>query len=221
MENKKATQVSKEEIKEMKEIIAEEVIANDEDNKQVREIVTCKNIEIGEQKAVEFKGVLRLNGKFIPKDGRPLSLEQLEEEMPEMFEAIENIEGSPFDVIEEDKEFTAELQVAGNEERALRRIEANIKLVEKEQGKEIAQLIKEQLLEKREVLKEEIKTVEDMGVTWNENIVWDIWMIKRAERQRKYMENEGLPVDYLIELYSYIPKGEYKKIKKHYQKQFE
>lgn len=213
--------VSEEEKKEMENIIAEEVIANDVENEQVREIVTCKNIEIGEKRALEFTGVLRLNGKFIPKVGRPLSLEELEKEMPEMFEALENIEGNPGDAINDEKEFTASLTVAGNEDKALRRINANIEIIKKEQGETVAKAIKEQLLEKRATLKEEIRVVETMGVEWNENLVWDIWMIKRAIRQRNYMEQEGLPVDYLIELYSYIPNGEYKKIKKHYQKQFE
>jgi hypothetical protein len=46
-------------------------------------------------------------------------------------------------------------------------------------------------------------------------------MIRRAARQRRYMENEKLPVDYLIELYSYIPKAEYDKLKEYYRSSFE
>ena len=219
-ENKQEVVISVEEQKEMEEIIAEEVIANDVNNEQVREIITCKNIQMGEEKNLTFKGVFRLSGKFIPKDGRPLSFDELEKEMPEMFEAIENMEGRPSDIIDDDKEFTSELTVASNEERALRKLNANIQLVEQESGKEVAELVKKQLLEKREVLKQEIKKVEEMGVIWNENIVWDIWMIQRGRRQRAYLKREGLPVDYLIKLYSYIPKKEYDKLKKHYQKQF-
>lgn len=221
--NNQQVVVSEKDKKEMMEIIAEEVIANDVDGTQVREIVTCKNIEMGEKKAVEFKGVLRLNGKFVPKVGRPLGLAELEKEMPTMFERIENIEGNPRDVIEDDKELTSGLTVASNEETALRRINASIKNMVENDGvePEVAELIKKQLLKERELLKEEIRVVETMGVIWNENLVWDIWMIKRGIRQRAYMEQEGLPVDYLIELYGYIPQGEYKKIKKHYQKRFE
>ena len=213
--------VTEEEKREMENVIAEEIIANDVGNEQIREIITCKNIKNGEKRAIEFTGVLRLNGKFIPKVGRPLSLDELETEMPNMFEALENIEGNPGEAINDEKEFTASLTVPGNEDKALRRINANVEIIKKEQGEAIANAIKEQLLEKRATLKEEIRVVETMGVEWNENLVWDIWMIKRAIRQRAYMEQEGLPVDYLIELYSYIPRGEYKKIKKHYQKQFE
>lgn len=213
--------VEQKDIKEMEEIIAEELILNDEDGSQVAEIVTCKNIQMGEEKYSQFKGVYRLNGKFIPKVGRPFSFEELEKEMPNMFEAIENIEGNPADAIDDEKEFTASLTVKSNEEKALRRINAEMKKVEQESGKEVAEMIKKQLLESRETLKEEIRIVETMGVEWNENLVWDIWMILRGIRQRNYMEREGLPVDYLIELYSYIPRGEYKKIKKHYQKRFE
>lgn len=213
--------VEQKDIEQMEEVIAEELILEDEDGEQVREIVTCKNIQMGEEKYATFKGVYRLNGKFIPKVGRPLSFEELEKEMPNMFEAIENIEGNPRDAIDDEKEFTASLTVAGNEEKALRRIEAEFKKIKKESGEEVAKLIKEQLLNTRETLKEEIRVVGTIGVEWNENLVWDIWMILRAIRQRSYMEREGLPVDYLIELYSYIPRGEYKKIKKHYQKRFE
>ena len=36
---------------------------------------------MGEEKYATFKGVYRLNGKFIPKVGRPLSFEELEKEM--------------------------------------------------------------------------------------------------------------------------------------------
>ena len=200
MNNNVDIEVTQEEVKEMENLIAEEVIMNDEDGTQVREIITCKNIEMGEKRAVEFTGVLRLNGKFIPKVGRALSLDELEKQMPNMFEALENIEGNPSVAINDEKEFTSSLTVKGNEEKALRRINANVKLIEKDQGEAVANAIKEQLLERREALKKEIRTVEEKGVDWNENLVWDIWMIKRGIRQRAYMEQEGLPVDYLIQL---------------------
>ena len=138
--------ISVEEQKEMEEIIAEEVIANDVNNEQVREIITCKNIQMGEEKNLTFKGVFRLSGTFTPKDGRPLTYDELSKEMPEMFESIENMEGNPSDIIDADKEFTAELTVASNEERALRKITANIQIVEQESGKEVAELVNEAIL---------------------------------------------------------------------------
>lgn len=223
MTNVKTTQkVTEQEKEEMRNIIAEEVIANDDsEDTQCREIVTCKNIEMGESRYMQFKGVFRLNGNFIPKEGRPLSFEELEAKMPNMFEAIENIEGAPKIAIDDEKEFTSGLTVQSNSEKALRRINAQVEIINKEQGQEVAELIKSQLLDTRKTLVEEIKTVETLGVEWNENLVWDIWMILRAIRQRNYMERESLPVDYLVELYSYIPRNEYKKIKAHYQRRFD
>lgn len=214
--------VSKEEVEQMKNIIGEEVVANDDaDGSQCKEIVTCRNIEMGETRYTQFKGVFRLNGKFIPKVGRTLSFEKLMETMPNMFEAIENIEGAPKDAIDVNKEFTASLTVKSNEEKALRRVNAKCKAIAEDQGEELAELLRTELLNARKQLKEEIKAAEKEGVDWNENLVWDIWMILRGIRQRKYMEREGLPVDYLVELYSYIPKSEYKIIKEHYQSTFD
>ena len=221
-EVKTTQEISKEDIKKMKEILAEEVIAEaieTGDNSGIREIVTCKNIEIGEKKLREFTGVVRLT-RYIKKQGRTLSYNELEKEMPTMFKAIENIEGNPTDVIVTQKAFTSDLTLESNEAIALRRLEGTIKQIKKEQGEEVANMIKEAELEQRKELKEEIKKVQEQGVDWNENIVYDIWMIQRGIRQRAYMEGEQLPVDMLIELYSYIPTPEYKKIKAYYQSTF-
>lgn len=218
----KTTQVSKEDIKQMKEILAEEVIAEavkTSDNSNIREIVTCKNIEMGEKKLREFTGVVRLT-RYIPKQGRALSYNELEKEMPVMFEAIENIEGNPVDVIVTQKAFTSDLMLDSNEQIALRRLNATIEKIKQEQGEEVANMIKEAELEQRKSLQKEIKKVQEQGVDWDENIVFDIWMIQRGKRQRAYMEGEKLPVDMLIELYSYIPNTEYKKIKEYYQSTF-
>jgi hypothetical protein len=214
------SEITQKDIQEMENVIAEELIVNDDENiSQVREIVTCKNIQMGEQKYREFRGVIRLNGRFVEKIGRPLGFDELSELMPNMFESIENIEGSPKDVIDVDGEFTNGLTVATNEENAIRRIKATAQMIAKEQGVDAQDLV-DSLIAQRELLKEEIKLVEEKGVDWNNNIVWDIWMILRAIRQRNYMEGENLPVDYLIELYSHIPHKEYKKIKQHYQNSF-
>lgn len=221
-EAKTTQEISKEDIKQMKEILAEEVIAEavkTGDNSNIREIVTCKNIEMGEKKLREFTGVVRLT-RYIPKQGRGLSYNELEKEMPVMFEAIENIEGNPVDVIVTQKAFTSDLMLDSNEQIALRRLNATIEKIKQEQGEEVAKMIKEAELEQRKSLQKEIKKVQEQGVDWDENIVFDIWMIQRGKRQRAYMEGEKLPVDMLIELYSYIPNTEYKKIKEYYQSTF-
>ena len=215
-------EISKEEIKQMQEIIGEEIIAKaieEDDNSEIREIITCKNIELGEKRLEEFNGVIRLT-KFIPKKGRDLSYEELEEKMPTMFNAIENMEGNPVEIIKKDKAFTADLTLASNEAIAMKRLEASIKIVKQKQGEKAAELVKKAQLEERKSMKAEIKTVEEKGVEWDEQLVFDIWMILRAIRQRKYMEEEKLPVDLLIKLYSYIPRKEYKKIKEYYQSTF-
>ena len=213
------SEITQKDIQEMENIIAEEIIAQDEDYSQSSEIVTCKNIQIGEQKYREFQGVIRLNGRFVEKEGRPLSFDELGELMPNMYEAIENIEGAPKDAIDVDGEFTNGLTVASNEETAIRRIKATAEMVAKKQNIDAQGLI-DSLMAQRELLKEEIELAEEEGVKWNNNLVWEIWMIQRGIRQRAYMEGENLPVDYLIELYSYIPYSEYKKIKKYYQTKF-
>ena len=201
--------ITEEDIKQMKEIIAEELITKaikEDDNSEIREIITCKNIEMGETKLREFTGVVRLT-RFIPKNGRTMSYKELEKEMPTMFEAIENMEGNPVDVITKEKAFTSDLTVKTNEAIALRRLEATVEKIKEEQGEEIAELVRKAELEQRKELKEEIKKVQEKGVEWDENIVFDIWMILRGIRQRKYMEDDKLPVDMLIELYSYIPRN--------------
>lgn len=222
-EIKTTQEITKEDIEMMKEIIAEEVIAKaikEDDNSEIREIITCDNIKMGEKALREFNGVVRLT-RFVPKEGRELSYEELKKEMPVMFDALDNIEGNPMDVIKKDKAFTSDLTVKSNEPKAMKRLEATLEIVRAKQGEKAAKLVEKAQKEQREEMKKEIKKVESQGVDWDEQIVFDIWMIRRAIRQRSYMEGEKLPVDHLIELYSYIPRKEFKTMKEYYRSTFE
>lgn len=169
---------------------------------EVDNVITIRNINIGETVENEFENKIKFGIKM-PKEGR-IPLKDVETSIPTIWEEVSNITGNPKDIIETGM-FT-NLLVTKDEKYLKKFLEA---------------MKDEHEREKFMTMRNEAKSVIKKGLKWNDSLIWDFWKIIRGRRQREYLTNNGDNVDFLIELYAFIPEAKQEKIKEKYNARFQ
>lgn len=177
---------------------AETIVVKNLSDEEVGEIISIKKIEKGEKTLKNFSELVKF-GTAVPRPGR-ISWEKLKDSV-----YVKYIKESEFDDLSDgllDDVFF-------NEEMKAEHIEDM-----KEEGEdEELQIFKE--------VEKEIKKLQDKGLEINRNLVWDIKSILTMEKQKYYLIRDGNDIEFLKELYSYIPQKKMKRIEKRWKKRWE
>lgn len=177
--------------KEIKQIQEAQVSQMSKD--EVFEIMRILNIIEGDKIKNEFTSYKRF-GITVQKEGR-VSYDVIVKEAPTLIDDIKNIEGAPGDVIEK----VYPKLISGD---------VNFNEMSSEEQDKCKKIL------------EETHTLEQKGVVFNENMLWELWKINRGEVCRKFVQDAGLPINQLIEMYSYFTDEQVQEIKEKYHKYF-
>ena len=179
----------------------ENIVVKDLDMDTIGEIISVKNIEVGEKTLANFSELNKF-GTPVARPGR-LAFSTIEETAPHYLELLRETSGQ--DDINEGKFDEALIDEA--------KFQEIVEEMEEEDEIEEAQNY-------REARKELLKLI-DLGLKVDRNLTWDIRKIMRNENLIFYLERDGNNVPFLRELYSHIPDGKMKRIRNKWNEQFQ
>lgn len=182
----------------------ENVIVKNLTDDEVNEIINVNNIIVGRKTLENFSALVKF-GTPIDREDR-VSWEVLNEKAPEYIALMNEVQG--FDGVEDinDGKFDT------------------VFLDDDKFQEELDEILEEEEFEEADVLqkaREQLVNLQGAGLKINRNLTWDVWKILRMYRLEEYLKQQGNNIDFLIELYSYIPAKKMKRIRKRYNKQFD
>ena len=187
---------NEEQIKQVKNIVVKNL-----DMDTIGEIISIKNIEEGEKSLNNFSEIMKF-GTPVTRPGR-IAFDIIKDKAPHYLKllketsGLDDINDGVFDeyLLDENKfkEIVNEMKEEDEIEEAQDYTEAR---------KELLQLI-------------------NMGLKVDRNLTWDVRKIMRNENLIFYLERDGNDIDFLKELYKYIPEKKMKRIRKAWNAQFE